>query len=622
MFGVVLVACSSVHGSRGDYIDVLRPDARPPLVGASTLADSLWGPSGESQRGDGIAESRRVELEELVRRYAPTLVLPNNDYVKVDGRKIRLLPTNVHLFADTLRLDRIRASPYELEDSIDIVLSEISTDSLVSLMAAILRYESDPNLMAAWYFDFPGGNPGQWWEAYGKFRTGSDSALWAQPTVYAHPFLDDDGRTVIQYWYFYPFNDFIGNHEGDWEHVNVVVSADRSRIEEVHYYFHTRSIKLPQGNFEPEIVDGTHPVAYVGGRMYNILDYPIRILTGDRNEGSHGHFPYAGEWEGAGGLSAPESVTKPDKDSTRVIRHNEFRVVLTPEPAGVDYVRVPETLTEWAWLLLPARWGFPAAPSVGSQIKLVDVGNRSPYGLAYNPAFNRTSPGLAYPAYHVRKINTLRSFIEDLLQPWYYLYIFRTPRYVHDTRGTLDRKSLVRLGLAPRGGWRERGIGSTIFGVNVGIPQGDFDDTYDTSVGISLWRNFWAKLRLGAIELMAGYQKFPRGVDPDGSLFVYPITANFVIRAPDALFRPYVSMGGGLYGWEWRVQVPEGAQLVDSGWDLGWTAGVGVEYYLRTRVAFDVALRFHSTEGPGARGDIDDDELRFFSLWFGHFLRF
>ena len=96
MFGVVLVACSSVHGSRGDYIDVLRPDARPPLVGASTLADSLWGPSGESQRGDGIAESRRVELEELVRRYAPTLVLPNNDYVKVDGRKIRLLrPSDV-----------------------------------------------------------------------------------------------------------------------------------------------------------------------------------------------------------------------------------------------------------------------------------------------------------------------------------------------------------------------------------------------------------------------------------------------------------------------------------------------------------------------------------------------
>jgi opacity protein-like surface antigen len=159
--------------------------------------------------------------------------------------------------------------------------------------------------------------------------------------------------------------------------------------------------------------------------------------------------------------------------------------------------------------------------------------------------------------------------------------------------------------------------------LHIGFPIGDFGDVYDNSIGIFFWRNLFAKLRLGAIELLAGYQKFPRADGADGSLIVYPITASLVARAPDALFRPYASIGGGAYGWESRVPVPDGdAKLVTSGWDLGWTAAIGVEYYLRTRVAFDVGLRFHSTDGPGASGGISDDKLQFFTLWLGHYLRF
>src|SRR5206468_12659062 len=60
--------------------------------------------------------------------------------------------------------------------------------------------------------------------------------------------------------------------------------------------------------------------------------------------------------------------------------------------------------------------------------------------------------------------------------------------------------------------------------------------------------NFWLKVRFGAIEVMGGYQRFNRTAGQGGSLFVYPLTANVVVRAPDALFRPYASVGGGLYG--------------------------------------------------------------------------
>ena len=105
---------------------------------------------------------------------------------------------------------------------------------------------------------------------------------------------------------------------------------------------------------------------------------------------------------------------------------------------------------------------------------------------------------------------------------------------------------------------------------------------------------------------------------PQGSLSIYPITANTVLRTPDALFRPYVSVGGGLYGWKSRVRVSaDGAQLLSSGWDLGWTPGVGIEYYLQPRVALDIALRYHITTIP-----VEDGHMRFFALSIGHYVRF
>lgn len=621
--GVTLAACAPVHGPRGGYIDVIRPDQHPPLIGASAAADSIWGPTDQSERGDGIAESHRADLERLVRRFAPTVVLPPGDFTRLAGRKYRMLPTDAALYADTLRLDLIRTTPYQYFDSLNIPMAALDPDSLRGLVDAAMRYQSDPNTLAAWYYDFPGGNPKQWWQAYARFRTGPDSVRWAQPTVYAHPFVDFSGRVVIQYWFFYPVNDFVGNHEGDWEHVDVIVSPDRAAIDEVNYFFHARSIRLPQGKYQPETVDSTHVVVHVGGRMYHIADYPIRIVAGDRNEGSHGHYPYAGEWEAAAGMGAPESVKAAGKDSSRVIPHDRFRVVLTPEPSRVDYRRRPEVLREWAWLILPARWGFPAAPSLGSELKSMDIGNRAPYGPAYNTSWNRLSPTLSYSAYHVKKLSFLRSAIEDLLQPWYYLYIFRSPRYVHDVRGgSLNRRQLERLGLAPRGGWAERGLGSPIFGVHVGFPTEDFSDLYGNSTGISLWRNFWGKLRLGAIELMGGYQKFSREEGLGGALFVYPITANLVVRAPDALFRPYVTAGGGLYGWDSRIHITPEIRTLTTGWEWGLTGGVGIEYYLRTNVALDVSLRYHATHGPASSIGMADERLRFYALWVGHYVRF
>jgi hypothetical protein len=51
-----------------------------------------------------------------------------------------------------------------------------------------------------------------------------DPAGWK---VYTHVYRNTIGGVSIQYWFFYPYNDFVGgfNHESDWEHITVQLNA-------------------------------------------------------------------------------------------------------------------------------------------------------------------------------------------------------------------------------------------------------------------------------------------------------------------------------------------------------------------------------------------------------------
>jgi hypothetical protein len=615
--------CAASRTQRTAYLEVIRPDQRPPLVGSRAATDSLFGDSQQSQRGDGISENRRDSLEALARRFTPTLVLPNDDAIRVGSRRFQLIPCDPWLLADTLRIDRIDASPYQLRTYVSVPLRDLAPDSLARLVDTASQYLSDPDHLEIWYFDFPGETPRHWWKEYARLRAGPDSARWAAPVVWAHPYLDATGRVVLQYWYFYPFNDYMSDHEGDWEHVNVVLNEDHASIREIHYYFHGRSVRLPQGDYLPEIQNGTHPVLYVGGRAYMISDYPMRLLNGDRNSGSHGNYPYPGEWEAAAALGHTESVSGRNGNPDRTVTFDKFRTVLVPEASRIDYRTHPEVLRDWAPLLMPVRWGFPSGPSLASAIKLTDMGNHAPFGPAFNAGWNRAAPGLAYPGYRVRRIPKVRSYLEDLLQPWYYAYLFRHPRYVNDTRGSLERQELERLGLSPRSGWAERGLGSPILGLHVGSPRGDFANQYETSVGFLLWKNFWIKARFGSLELGGGYQKFETHERGAGSIFVYPVTASITLRGPEGLVRPYLTVGAGPNGWESRQRVPgTDSRLLTSGWGASAIGSIGIEYYLRPRVAFDLGLRYLDIAGPGSGAGFEGDRLRFIALWAGHYVRF
>ena len=72
--------------------------------------------------------------------------------------------------------------------------------------------------------DFPGDalNPGCDYERWAR-RVTADT----EPTVYAHVAQEAayPDRLALQYWFYYPFNDWNNLHEGDWEMIQLVFAA-------------------------------------------------------------------------------------------------------------------------------------------------------------------------------------------------------------------------------------------------------------------------------------------------------------------------------------------------------------------------------------------------------------
>jgi hypothetical protein len=181
-----------------------------------------------------------------------------------------------------------------------------------------------------------------------------------QPTQYAHIFWLNRarGELVVQYWFFYPYNDWINHHEGDWEHVNVVLSgpshlgrAADYRAVGYEYYFHGFRLETAR----PTRV-GDHAVVFVGGHG--------RVLWWS---GAHsgGSYPWPAAYPGAGGGIGPISVTDDTRAPARILDADTFDVVMLPEAARLDARARPEL----SWLGLPF---FAGQPHVFGNPPLVD----------------------------------------------------------------------------------------------------------------------------------------------------------------------------------------------------------------------------------------------------------
>jgi len=230
----------------------------------------------------------------------------------------------------------------------------------------------------AYFVDVPGDNLGpgademDWnveWEAIqGPFGDDPTTATFP-PTHYVHAYWYDRGAQILalQYWFYYPYDKFVNNHEGDWEHITIVLglagtgaerfdaSTDNQTPLVYHFSFHSSA-----GAWLPDEVvrvgdrtgaacgacNGDHVVVFSGGHA--CLTFP----SGDT---------YCGDYSGAsyprpGTFPVEFGITQEDATGAgRLIHADEFAVVLLDEPGRVDYAANP-TLS---WLALPFFAGVP-----------------------------------------------------------------------------------------------------------------------------------------------------------------------------------------------------------------------------------------------------------------------
>ena len=221
------------------------------------------------------------------------------------------------------------------------------------------------------HFNYPGDEKNEWNDIY--FGTGDKAGHNFDNTGYVHIYKTThenyaDSITVVQYYYFYPYNDFENNHEGDWPHVNLVLNSrtpSSAEVLGVEYLFHGKSLSYYNNYsanpditsdivFNPRekirLIQGTHPAVYV-------------------SVGGHGSYPTGGNYTfKKRGIPVPERMSNTGlvlseqvDDSNPTISEN-YNLVLLPEPdSTMANMGLPDTLS---WLGADVRWGDIKVPSI------------------------------------------------------------------------------------------------------------------------------------------------------------------------------------------------------------------------------------------------------------------
>lgn len=133
--------------------------------------------------------------------------------------------------------------------------------------------------------------------------------------VYGHVTTDTDGKTWLQYWFFYYYNAFnvsnVGKHEGDWEMIQVGLDQN-GEPDGIVFAQHEAASYCEVS--EAEMTAAGAPVVFVG------LD-------------SHASFPSTGTWDLPHPLAPTDDQADGDGDAVRP----QLEIIDNGNPAWVDW---------------------------------------------------------------------------------------------------------------------------------------------------------------------------------------------------------------------------------------------------------------------------------------------
>lgn len=240
----LFVRSANAQITKDNYFTNMPPMSKIVAQTRASEEKALYGDRSSAHYHDedanGIDDTREIQLHAIARRFSPILRQNNFSFPR-DFR--RAIGNDDVLVVDTWHAGRLVSSEkVRLGWSASAKGSEDLDERrrLAGLIEWSDPLRGEPRYMRpddyderVLYVDFPGQNPVTWREAY-------HDADPSEATVHTHFFIYEDTAAatdrkyhlVAQDWFFYPFNDSGNNHEGDWEHINVmiVLAAAPSRL--------------------------------------------------------------------------------------------------------------------------------------------------------------------------------------------------------------------------------------------------------------------------------------------------------------------------------------------------------------------------------------------------------
>ena len=228
--------------ARNDYYALVPPTPRIVSQTHASAAFDLFGNTSipdyrDVDPVDGIDDARARRLLQLAERFSPIM---RRNTVSVPRDPFELLGAGSQLQVDTwengilARVDSVLVGPRAAQRpaSPTALVPAQTLESLVAELGprrtVVSARDPDRATDRVLFLDMPGDDPRSWIRA-------ERSAGREHTKIFAHPFIHEDPsaglqryQLVLQYWFFYPYNNSVNNHEGDWEFISVFVTTTRA----------------------------------------------------------------------------------------------------------------------------------------------------------------------------------------------------------------------------------------------------------------------------------------------------------------------------------------------------------------------------------------------------------
>jgi hypothetical protein len=281
---------------------------RPAIVLVAAVATALMVTT--------VAHAAKSPRHELVKAYAPITMLRAQEDPPCDNQEEQYEPTSVDVVLGNPDVELVR--PTEAGKPQKVVKTAPTAADIAGLGK---RY----------HLDLP-GDPLEPECTYARDFAAIKAANDAPPLTYAH-IATEKGEPgfVVQYWFYYYYNQFNDLHESDWEGMQIAFKADTPREalakgpDEIALFQHSGGEKADWDEAKVH-KEGTHPVVYpAAGSHATFYDSAVYVENGQRGSGL-----------------GCDNTTEP-------LRRLPLRPVLVPTDARPG--------SRFQWLTYEGRWG-------------------------------------------------------------------------------------------------------------------------------------------------------------------------------------------------------------------------------------------------------------------------